>query len=154
MENYTIVRKKIMPNGPIQIKEFQEAGYSPVVDYEAWRVAILNYIDELLPENIDYVQQHSETDEVFVLLSGQCLLFTANVAGEVTTNIQACSMEPGKIYNVPRGIYHTHTLTPGTKVLIVENADTTNSNSPRAMLSQENREKIMSLSKQLLKPQN
>ena len=55
--------------------------------------------------------------------------------------------------NVPKGIYHTHTLTPGTKVLIVENADTTLSNSPKAMLSQQNREEIIRLSKQLLKPQ-
>ena len=30
----------------IEIKEYTEPGYSPVIDYESWRVAILNDIDE------------------------------------------------------------------------------------------------------------
>lgn len=139
-----------MPICPIEIKQFEEAGYSPVVDYGAWRVAILNYIDELLPEQIDNVQQHKETDEVFVLLSGECILFTANVDGMTVTDICACPMEPGKLYNVPKGVYHTHTLTPDAKVLIVENVDTTLANSPKARLSQANRAEIIRLSKEFL----
>lgn len=135
---------------PIQVKAFEEIGYRPLVDYGAWRVAMLNYIDELLPENIDNVQQHSETDEVFALLSGQCILFTADVSGEIVTAIQACPMEVGKIYNVPKGVYHTHTLTPGTKVLIVENVDTNDSNSPKVRLSPDNRKEIIRLTKELL----
>lgn len=139
-----------MSTCPIQVKEFEEVGYRPLVDYGAWRVAMLNYIDELLPENIDNVQQHSETDEVFVLLSGQCILFTADVTGKAVTNIQACPMEAGKIYNVPKGVYHTHTLTPGAKVLIVENVDTNDSNSPKARLSPDNRQEIIRLTQELL----
>ncbi len=138
-----------MSTCPIQVKEFEEVGYRPLVDYGAWRVAMLNYIDELLPENIDNVQQHSETDEVFVLLSGECILFTADVRGDVVTDIQACPMEAGKVYNVPKGAYHTHTLTPGAKVLIVENVDTNDSNSPKARLSSENRKEIIRLTQEL-----
>ena len=141
--------KKLMPTCPIQIHDVQEVGYHPVVDYEAWRVAVLNYIDELLPEHIDNVQQHSETDEVFVLLSGQCILFTADVQGETVSSICACPMESGKIYNVPKGVYHTHTLTPGTQVLIVENVDTTLENSPQILLSQADREEIRRLSQEI-----
>lgn len=140
-----------MATCPIEIKQFEKAGYRPVVDYGTWRVAMLNYIDELLPEQIDNVQQHAETDEVFVLLAGQCILFTANVEGNHVTDICACPMEPGKIYNVPRGVYHTHTLTPGAKVLIVENVDTTLDNSPKVTLSQANRVEIVRLSKELLR---
>ena len=138
-----------MPTCPIQVKAFEEIGYRPLVDYGAWRVAMLNYIDELLPENIDNVKQHSDTDEVFVLLSGQCILFTADVAGDVVTGVQACPMEAGTVYNVPKGVYHTHTLTPGTKVLIVENVDTTDSNSPKVRLSPDNRKEIIRLTKEL-----
>jgi hypothetical protein len=141
-----------MSTCPIQIYDVQKTGYHPVVDYGAWRVAILNYIDELLPQNIDNVQQHSETDEVFVLLSGQCILFTADVEGETVGSICACPMEPGKIYNVPKGLYHTHTLTPGTHVLIVENVDTTLENSPKILLSQTDREEIVRLSEKILYP--
>lgn len=139
-----------MATCPIQIHDVQTAGYHPVVDYGAWRVAVLNYIDELLPEQISDVQQHSETDEVFVLLAGQCILFTADAQGETVGAICACPMEPGKIYNVPKGVYHTHTLTPGTHVLIVENVDTTLANSPKIVLSQAQRDEILRLSKELL----
>ena len=138
-----------MSTCPIQVSAFEEVGYRPLVDYGAWRVAMLNYIDELLPENIDNVQQHSETDEVFALLSGQCILFTAEVRGETISDIQACPMEAGKVYNVPKGVYHTHTLTPGTKVLIVENVDTNDSNSPKVRLSPDNRKEIIRLTQEL-----
>ena len=136
---------------PIEIKTFDEAGYAPVVDFGAWRVAILNYIDELRPEQIREVQQHAETDEVFVLLAGECLLFTADMADGTTAQIHVCPMESGKIYNVPRGVYHTHTLTPGAKVLIVENVDTNDANSPRATLSETQRAEIVRSSQQLLR---
>ena len=36
----------------IEIVEYNSQGYKPLVDYETWRVAILKYCDELLPENI------------------------------------------------------------------------------------------------------
>ena len=139
-----------MSSCPIEIKTFDEAGSRPVVDFGAWRVAILNYIDELRPAQIHEVQQHAETDAVFVLLAGECLLFTADVADGTTTQVHACPMEAGKIYNVPRGVYHTHTLTPGAKVLIVENVDTNDANSPRAPLTQAHRAEIVRLSQQLL----
>jgi hypothetical protein len=148
----TAQRRNSMSTCPIDIHDVQEIGYHPVVDYGAWRVAVLNYIDELLPENIDNVQQHSETDEVFVLLSGQCILFTAEVEGESVHDIWACPMELGKIYNVPKGVYHTHTLTPGTAVLIVENVDTTDNNSPKVELSPTSRAEILRLSEGLFPP--
>ncbi len=47
----------------------------PVVDYKDWRVAILNYCDELKTECINQMQRHDETDEVFVLLKGEFVLF-------------------------------------------------------------------------------
>lgn len=140
-----------MTETPIHIHDVQMDGYHPVVDYDTWRVAVLNYIDELLPENIDAVQKHSETDEVFVLLAGQCILFTADVEGDAVLSISACPMEPGKMYNVPKGIYHTHTLTPGTQVLIVENVDTNVQNSPCVSLPQPHREELVQLSNACLR---
>jgi len=44
-----------IPKDLLEIKEYSEEGYKPIIDYGAWRVAILNFIDELLPENIDFM---------------------------------------------------------------------------------------------------
>jgi len=32
----------------LEIREFTGPGYLPVIDFSTWRVAILNYIDEIL----------------------------------------------------------------------------------------------------------
>jgi hypothetical protein len=58
-------------------------------------------------------------------------------------------MEPLKLYNVKRGVWHTHTLSEDATVLIVENVDTTDANSPSKMLSPEQRAEIARLTQQL-----
>jgi len=119
-------------------------GYSPVVDYGKWRVALLNYSKDLLPENITAMQRHNETDEVFVLLSGRCILFISDGDKEIK-DIFAEDMEPFKIYNVKKSVWHTHTLSRDAKILIVENRDTTFDNSPFCSLTLPQREKLTQL---------
>ena len=57
-----------MSEKQIEITEFQKEGYKPLVDYEAWRVAVLKFCDDLKPENIKTMQKHMETDEVLSLI--------------------------------------------------------------------------------------
>lgn len=132
----------------IEITEYEGEGYQPLIDYDKWRVAILNYCDELLPENIEKMQRHDETDEVFVLLKGECILFLAdgsNTIGEIT----AVNMEPLKLYNIKKSVWHTHTLSEEAMVLIVENQDTALINSPEKQLNDNEKEKIINLTDQL-----
>ena len=116
----------------IEISEYTGEGYRPLVDYGAWRVAILRYADDLRPENIKMFERHNETDEVFVLLEGQCVLFVSDDEG----GIHAVDMEPHKLYNIKKDVYHSHTLSEDASVLIVENRDTGKNNSERIMLSE------------------
>ncbi|WP_435237588.1 hypothetical protein ACR30L_08520 [Psychromonas sp. PT13] len=121
----------------IEVSGFDAVGYAPIVDFQAWRVAMLNYIDELEPQNIDNFQCHNDTDEVFVLLSGKCILFCAKVDNRQNIiDISSWDMQPNKTYNIKRGVFHTHTLSQDAKVLIVENQDTNDSNSPKIMIDQ------------------
>ncbi len=116
------------------ISHFTGEGYQPLVDYESWRVAVLRYIDELQPEKIDLVECHLETDEVFILVEGKCILFLAEVEDNTIVKIHAVDMEPYKLYNVRKGVYHSHTLTKDAHVIIVENQDTALENSARVSL--------------------
>ena len=125
-----------------EIREFTGIGYKPLIDYGTWRVAILRYIDELIPERIERIEYHNETDEVFVLLAGQAILFL----GEGETNVVALHsqvMEPGKIYNVKRGAWHATVLSRDASILLVENRDTDSGNSTSALLSVELRKFIV-----------
>jgi len=118
----------------IDIFEFADSGYKPIVDYDQWRVATLKYCEELEIRNIKMMQKHDETDEVFVLLAGACILFSGSDK-EIPTKIAGIRMKPFTIYNVKRGVWHTHTLDKHANVLIVENRNTSDQNSPVTALT-------------------
>jgi hypothetical protein len=132
----------------LEVRGYDGAGYQPLIDYDKWRVAILRYSDELLPERIFAMQRHDETDEVFVLLQGRCILFLGE--GKDTINsITAVDMVPRKLYNVKRGVWHNHTLSIETSILIVENRDTTIQNSPKMLLNDDQRRRIIDITHEL-----
>ena len=132
----------------LEISDYTGEGYRPLIDYGQWRVAILRYIDELLPENIGKLQRHNETDEVFVLLSGRCILFLGE-GDETVGAIHAQDVQPLKLYNVKRGAWHTHTLDEAATVLIVEKRDTTSANSPEVELTADQRQQLIELTRTL-----
>ena len=87
-----------------------------------------------------------ETDEVFVLLAGHCILFLAEVdKHHQIVDIHAIDMEPYRAYNIKHGVFHTHTLTEDAKVLIVENRDTGDANSPKIMINQPINQQLVKL---------
>lgn len=128
----------------IDITSYEGEGYKPVIDYMSWRVAILRYCEELEVPNLKTMQKHSESDEVFVLLAGNCTLFTGGT-GDAINNMDGVAMEPMKLYNVKRGVWHTHTLDKEGTVLIVENKDTSDLNSPTLKLEVGEIERIRDL---------
>ncbi len=143
----------MMDHHLLEILQYTGAGYRPVIDYESWRVAVLNFIDELLPQNITRMQKHRESDEVFVLLRGQCLLYIGEGESdgegkEAITCIKAQKMAPLAIYNIKKDTWHTHTLSKDAMVLIVENRDTTDQNSPQMVLTQNQRMDLIRLARE------
>ena len=95
-------------------------GYEIAHSFESWRVAYLSYSKKM--DNITYIERHMETDEIFVLLKGSATL----LIGE---KMEQTEMESGKIYNVPKGVWHNITVSKDALVLIVENQNTCKDNS-------------------------
>ncbi len=136
----------------LEIREYTDIGYKPLVDYGAWRVAILNYIDELIPERIERLERHNETDEVFVLWAGQAVLFMGDSKSDRTGSdsevvaLHALVMEPMKLYNVKRGAWHAVVLSRDASILLVENRDTSTANTDYAPLNPELRKMLVETS--------
>lgn len=65
--------------------------------------------------------------------------------GEIPGWIEKVPMEKHKGYNVKKGVWHTHTLSEDAEVLIVENQNTCDENSPVYPLTDEMRSKIIEL---------
>ena len=137
-----------IPGTLLEIRQYDGEGYRPLIDFGAWRVAILRYIDELLPERLTHMQRHDETDEVFVLLAGRCILYLGEGDDRVDA-IRAIDMEPLKLYNVKRSAWHTHTLSEAATVLIVENCDTIPANSPLVPFDPAQRAQVVRLAQAL-----
>ena len=137
-----------LPETLIEVREHDEPDYMPLVDFESWRVALINYTADYLPEKINRMQKHTETDEVFVLLAGHCILFLGE-GYESVTKVHAVDMELYKLYNVKKGVWHSHTFSEDAKVLIVENRETTYENSPFVNLSEGQQREIVGLTKKL-----
>ncbi|NOH04705.1 MAG: hypothetical protein HND47_23410 [Chloroflexi bacterium] len=137
-----------LPESFIEIREHDGPDYKPLVDYQSWRVALMNFTPDLTPDKIHRMQKHTETDEVFVLMTGRCILFIGEGEDSVT-KVHAVDMQPYKLYNVKRGVWHSHTFSEDARVLIVENRDTTDANSPFAGLTEEQRKEVMELAGRL-----
>ena len=132
----------------LEVREHLGSGYQPLVDFATWRVAILNFAGDLRVENITRMQRHNETDEVFVLLKGRCILFIGE-GEETVTTLHAVELKPQKLYNVRKAVWHHHTLSEDAMVLVVENFDTTYDNSPFRDLSDRQQEELREFTRKL-----
>jgi hypothetical protein len=131
----------------LEIGEYIDPGYQPVIDFDTWRVAILNYLDEIQPERIDFMERHNETDEVFVLLKGKGILFLGEGKMGVE-KIHPQVMEFGKIYNVKQSVWHTIVLSQDGSVFIVENRNTSRDNSDYFSLNRQLRNLLIEMAQQ------
>jgi ureidoglycolate hydrolase len=129
----------------LEVSRYTGEGFQPLVYFNSWRVAVLNYMDALHPARINTMERHPATDEVFVLMRGRGILFLAG--GETGIDeIVIQVMEPGTVYNVKPHCWHTIVLSRDASVLIVENADTGKHNSQFIQLQPSQRQLILETS--------
>jgi len=103
-------------------------GLARVYENEKWMVGIKNWKPANDKSNVDCLERHNGTDELFVLLSGRCTLIFANeVEGKLV--IEAARMEPHKVYKVPRSLWHNTVTSRDVKLVLVEDAATSAENS-------------------------
>ena len=101
----------------VEAQDYTGVSYRVAMQFGGWCVAYLNHGEAFMEENFKQVERHTASDEVFVLLEGKATL----IIGEKLDRIE---MEPHKVYNVPKGVWHHIFTIEGTRVLIVENDDT------------------------------
>lgn len=128
--------EKNMDENLLQVREYGGEGFQSLVEFNGWRVAILNYLDDIHPEHNDTLERHTETDEVFVLTRGKGILIIGGNGPGVETLIPQV-MKTGKIYNVRCNTWHTILLSREASVLLVEERDTGIRNSEYLHISRE-----------------
>ncbi|WP_457944930.1 cupin [Caproiciproducens sp. LBM24188] len=112
----------------IEQYEFEGEGMTRVFENEKWMVGIKNWKPANDISNLNCLERHNKTDELFILLSGKCVLLYANeVNGELV--IEAVDMQPKKVYNIPSTLWHNTVTNHETKLILVEDSSTGMDNS-------------------------
>lgn len=103
----------------VEIFDWNDGGYRPLVFSDDWQVAVLNWVPDYNPGEQGQIERHEATDEVFVLWRGKGALYVL-----ADDSIRVIDMVPGAAYNVTRGTWHGIVATPDASWIIVEKRDT------------------------------
>lgn len=124
--------------------EFSGEGMARVYENAKWMVGLKNWKPANDISGIDCLERHNETDELFILLSGSCVLLQGNeIAGKL--ELRAVNMEPMKVYNIPRGLWHNTVTRKDTKLALIEDSSTSAANSEVLKLDEAQRAHVRSL---------
>jgi len=124
--------------------KYENEGLIRVFENEKWMVGIKNWKSANDITNINCLERHNKTDELFVLLAGKCVLLFANeVEGELV--IETVDMEPMMVYNIPSTLWHNTVTMKETKLILVEDSATDMENSDVVMLSEPQIAKVKEL---------
>ena len=114
-------------------------GYNPFLIREGWQVAQLNYLPKYGLDDIDDVEVHQSTDEVFILFKGKAVLIAANLDG---MKFECVNMKPGVTYNIPAGVWHNIAMDKDAEMIIVEKSYTHKHDCEHKLLSEEERQRL------------
>jgi mannose-6-phosphate isomerase-like protein (cupin superfamily) len=103
----------------LKVHRHNGVGYLPLVFSAGWQAAILNWEPPIDLANLDEIERHALTDEVFMLWRGQAALFV-----KADKEIYLVDMQPGEVYNVTSGTWHNLVASRDVSLLIVENRNT------------------------------
>ena len=108
----------------IEKYEIKEEGYHPFLIRDGWQVAQLNADSNQKVENIEKLDVHHHTDEVFILLKGDVVLITGTLNPNNQPLLELELMKPGITYNIPKNTWHNIAMEEGSEVLIMEKSNT------------------------------
>ncbi len=115
--------------------EFSHNGYSKLFHFNTWRVATLEYVEEIDNSDINYLECHHETDEVFILIDGQCRMVFFKDNHPDAEIFESIDLQPQQIYKVLKGVYHAHRISKDAKIVLIEEDSTCDKNSHRVYLT-------------------
>lgn len=136
-----------IPEQILEVRDYKGEGYSPLVDFGEWRVAVLHYLDAIHPSRNDSMERHLSSDEVFVLVNGRGIILLGGNGSRIDGAVPQV-MDHGVAYDIKAGAWHTILLSRDARVLIVENRDVSDKNSEFQPMPPELRQQIIALSNQ------
>lgn len=114
-----MVIEKYKGMSKIRISTCDGEGYLPLSMHEGWQVAYLTTCEKHNLHDLENMEVHQHTDELFILLKGKACLLEADYEADEPVFEGIC-MKPFVMYDVPQGVWHNIAMAPDTLLLIVE----------------------------------
>lgn len=135
----------------IEKYQISENGYHPFLIRDGWQVAQLNYTPEQEIGNIEKLDIHHLTDEVFILLKGNAVLIGAEINGN-DVNFKVELMLPHITYNIPVDTWHNIAMSQDCEIIIVEKSNTHKGDFEFFQLSAEKKQEMEALVRDAFNP--
>lgn len=123
----------------IEVYYHEKEGYNPFFIREGWQVAQLNYQPMNGFDDIDKIEVHRNTDEVFILFKGKAVLIAAEPD---EMSFECVQMITGVTYNISAGTWHNIAMDKDAELIIVEKSDTHKQDCAYIGLDSEQRQKL------------
>jgi ureidoglycolate hydrolase len=120
--------EKSIPSTLLEIGEWPDEGFRPIINIGEYRLAVLKYFSGVSAGNINRIERHNLTDEIFILTEGSARLILLETFPE-KNGTHVLQMRRNAAYNVRAGVWHHVILSKDATVLIFERADTSRENS-------------------------
>ena len=105
-------------------------GFHTAFTYDKWSLAIIRHSAQFDWNAPAVYGRHLETDEAFVLLSGNAVMTEAG-NGNQPTEPKGTALQMQQICVIPRGVWHQLRLSEDACVLVAENSNTSAANSEK-----------------------
>jgi mannose-6-phosphate isomerase-like protein (cupin superfamily) len=126
-------------NRRLEIHEHCSEGYKPLVETEQWMASLMNFDPKMKISNAVRIERHNRSDELFILLQGRAVFYLVE-AGEP---LRVVEMQPGKLYNVPKGVWHNTLATQDVRFAIIENTGTNRTDTEERPLTDAERQALL-----------
>lgn len=107
----------------VDVFSYDGPGIQTVYQNDEWLVAIKNWREANDIDRISRLEVHFKTDEQFVLLAGSTVLIHARDLND-SSEICVTKLEPGKVFQVPKGLWFNNVMSKDAKLIYIEAADT------------------------------
>ncbi len=122
----------------LEIEELSGSGYRPIVRGDNWQIAVINW--EGSRTEIESLEKHKSTDEVFLLIEGTVYLVIFRNNG---SKFDVLLMNKNSVYNILKNSWHAVILEGKCRVVIVEKTDTHLYDDTRRTLTLDEKKKII-----------
>jgi hypothetical protein len=133
-----------IPKGLLEIGQYFDDGYKPVLDFHGWRVAMLRYGEFVNAKHLHQVERHRNTNEVFILTAGEADLILCG-PGDVPGDAYVLPMKHNVAYNIPDYGWHHVIMSKDAHIILFERTETSVETSDYARLNTSQLQNVQSL---------